>query len=56
MNPNGAAVAKWLQQKPDNSEEQSPTQLQTQRAGYLRLSTVFGRFLARSFDFIANHL
>jgi hypothetical protein len=22
MIPNGAAVAKWLQQKPDNSEEQ----------------------------------
>jgi hypothetical protein len=26
MIPNGAAVAKWLQQKPDNSEEQLPTQ------------------------------
>jgi hypothetical protein len=26
MIPNGAAVAKWLQQKPDNSEEQLPVQ------------------------------
>jgi hypothetical protein len=55
MIPNGAAVAKWLQQKPDNSEEQLPTQPRTQRAVYLKLSTVFGRFLARSFDFIPIH-
>jgi hypothetical protein len=51
---NGAAVAKSLQQKPANSAEQlvvPASRLRIQQAWHLKLSAVFGRFLARRFDF-----
>ena len=55
---NGAAVAKSLQQKPKNSEAQfAGARLgRGPRKGYLKLSTIFGGFLAHPFDFIPIRL